>query len=901
MLTNNSYNISTTSTTTTTSSNEEIIKSNLKKYFGLSSFRPNQYEAIYNTIVKGSDTYVSVATGGGKSLMFQLPSVILSKTTIVVSPLISLMDDQILKLSTLGIKAIHLSSKVIRGDRQYNGIRDGDFRLVYITPERLLNSLDLITTLYEQNSLCLFAIDECHCVSQWGFDFRPVFRLLSVLRQQFTDIPIMALTATSTPEIEKDVKETLLLRNPLIIRSSRNRPNIFYKSIFKVNETEDFKFILKMIKDVKQNLVGSNSTIIYCPTIKIADELNSYLSGTGNIKSSVYHSKITDKQRQKVHKDFVYNNTEVIVATIAFGMGIDKPDIRLIIHYGPSNSVEEYYQESGRAGRDGLPSLSLVFFSKMDFVKGQFRATLSSGQGKEMTAQQRVSKLCQLKNYLVNKSDCRRKLLLDALGEDFHVPQSDGGCQTCDNCTEDRVNLHQIELGAESLLIVKCIQETSQRYGIKTIVSILRGSKSEKDKFGGNQYFGKGAAFSEKWWKELASVLKQESYLEETTSFFFRITKISTKGWELIKQSSIPNSNISVLLPTTKILNSSIKITKHHKQISNSNVNNTSSQININTPTTQTNNSNLYGLTNAGIDPNASKLFSILIEFRSSLSNLLDTPPFLLFSEKSLRLISLFRPTTLDNLRLIDGLEEKRIIDQGSALILKVKEFCKDNNIPSDLNSPSKPSTQHQSPNHNNININNKNNNSPPKAKLSNNFDYSQINNISTVFEIIKGFGNRSTIFEPKSNQNNENDEFIADSDIVIIDNEDGEVDFSANDINRFVGAKRINDDGVDDDYSGSDNTKKQKTETTINSNPVSKLTLRKSPPPANTNTTTTTTTTTNRPTTNLNNDPQNYFRNVYDKVIQISNNNNLYQPITILNHIKLIRDQSYRNKRLPN
>ncbi|EGG21615.1 ATP-dependent DNA helicase RecQ family protein [Cavenderia fasciculata] len=666
---------STTSTTTPTPSitvyltddqskrTEERIHSVLKKYFGFNSFRGSQYDIVYQSCVYQSDIYVSAATGAGKSLCFQLPPIVLRKTALVISPLISIMHDQVMKLTQMGIRACQWSPQCRIGDPTHQKLVGGYYSVVFMSPEKAMTSLEIIQELCETDTLCMVAIDECHCLSQWGHDFRPDYVNLSIFRDMFPNVPIMALTATSTPEIEREVISSLKMRKPFISHASRNRPNIFYQIIQKTKGTgrkeKDWDVITKIIHTMQEKRPNqSNSTIIYCPTIEESVELNYFLK-TKQIRTVCYNSKVSMEQRKTIHRDFLYNNIDVVVATIAFGMGIDKPDIRLIIHYGPSKSIEEYYQESGRGGRDGLPSLSITFFSRQDFIKGDYRITKSPNL---QTVSNTFKKYSEYKSFLLNGVECRRKMVLNALGESYTTPTDVvGGCQGCDNCiTKKTTTSHSLlDLTSEALDYLNCIVEMGESFGPSSYIKVLKGSKAEKTKKHiNNKYYNKGTLFTLEWWTALNDALVQENYLKHKLVRMFTLTGLDEKGWTVIRNKYTKTKGY-----------------KDGNNKSNSNNNNNSDSNNDN----NNNNNNNEEMRII------SELFSVLIEYRRVAALKEDIPPFLIFTEKTIKIMAERRPVTMHELRKIDGLEEKKIANYGPSIISTIQNYCTSRNLQTNL------------------------------------------------------------------------------------------------------------------------------------------------------------------------------------------------------------------------
>lgn len=392
----------------------------LEAYFGHRTFRPNQ-EAIVDDLLAGRDVLAVMATGGGKSLCYQLPALLLGGTTIVISPLIALMKDQVDDLRGQGIAAALLTSNQTYDRRQAveEDLRNQAISILYVSPERL--SLPAFQALLGSIQPKLFAIDEAHCISQWGHQFRKDYRELRVIRDLFPHTPIIALTATATEEVRSDITTQLRLRSPRQYVGGFDRTNIRYTALLEKSDSERFRRLVAFIAGHK-----NGSGIIYCRSRNAADEIAAKLRKR-HILALSYHAGLPGNERERIQESFLKNNTQVISATVAFGMGIDKPDVRFVVHYHPPKDIESFYQESGRAGRDGKPAESLLFYSRQDFViAGKL---IEKEYQNQKDREIRLRKLALMQEWC-ESATCRRRHLLAVFGEEY----GETSCGSCDSC-----------------------------------------------------------------------------------------------------------------------------------------------------------------------------------------------------------------------------------------------------------------------------------------------------------------------------------------------------------------------------------------------------------------------------------------------------------------------------------
>ncbi|WP_375472999.1 DNA helicase RecQ [uncultured Nostoc sp.] len=496
----------------------------LKYHFGYDQFRPGQRQIIEDAL-QNRDLMVVMPTGGGKSLCFQLPALLKNGLTVVVSPLIALMQDQVEALRNNNINATFLNSSLnayqVRSREE--AIINGKVKLLYVAPERLLSErfLPFLDLVKEKIGISSFAIDEAHCVSEWGHDFRPEYRQLKSLRKRYPDVPTVALTATATDRVRSDIIQQLGLKQPSIHLASFNRENLYYEVRPKTKYA--YAELLELIRETE------GSTIIYCLTRKKVDELTFKLQND-KVVVLPYHAGLTDEERSSNQTRFIRDDVRVMVATIAFGMGINKPDVRLVVHFDLPRNIESYYQESGRAGRDGEPSRCTIFFSFGDVKTIEWSIDQKTDPQEQLIAKQQLR---QMIDY-TEGTDCRRTIQLGYFGERFP-----GNCGNCDNCRHPKP---MQDWTIEAMKFLSCVARCKERFGMLHIIDVLRGAKKDKiiqyehDKL---STYGIGKDRTVDEWRMLGRSLLHQGLIEQTSDGY-SVLKLNALSWQVMrKQRSV--------------------------------------------------------------------------------------------------------------------------------------------------------------------------------------------------------------------------------------------------------------------------------------------------------------------------------------------------------------------------
>ena len=605
----------------------------LKTYFGFDTFKGDQEEIIQN-LLDGNDTFVLMPTGGGKSLCYQLPSLIMEGVAIVISPLIALMKNQVDAMRNYSEEdgiAHFLNSSLNKAaiDQVKSDILSGKTKLLYVAPESLTKEENV--EFLKNVKISFYAVDEAHCISEWGHDFRPEYRRIRPIINMIGQAPIIALTATATQKVREDIKKILGMPDAREFKSSFNRPNLYYEVRRKTNDIDK-----DIIKFIKAN--SGKSGIIYCLSRKQVEELAEILKANG-INASAYHAGMDSSARSGVQDDFIKENIDVIVATIAFGMGIDKPDVRFVIHYDMPKSLEGYYQETGRAGRDGGEGQCIAFYSNKDIQK--LRKFM---QGKPVSEKDINEELLRETEAYAETSVCRRKSLLHYFGETY----AEENCGNCDNCLNPK---KQVEAKDSLCAVIEAIIAVKENFKSDYIINVLMGKETSEilaHRHEDLEVFGSGEGEDDKLWNAVIRQALIAGYLSKDVENY-GLLKVTPEGHKFLKKPV------------------SFKIVEDTDF---------DEEEDDETP--------VRGGGSCAVDP---ALYSMLKDLRKKMSKKLDVPPYVIFQDPSLEAMATTYPVTLEELQNIPGVGAGKAKRYGQEFCQLIKKHCEENEIerPEDL------------------------------------------------------------------------------------------------------------------------------------------------------------------------------------------------------------------------
>lgn len=588
---------------------EDILLEKLKKYFGYDSFRQGQRELIEN-ILEGRNVLGVLPTGGGKSICYQLPALMKDGVSLVISPLISLMKDQVDSLRENGINAGFINSSLDSEEYRkiLSDVKTGHIKILYISPERLEN--EFFRNFIRDIDISFVAVDEAHCISQWGHDFRPSYKLIPDLYQIKGDVQILAFTATATKEVREDIINNLQLSNPFIKVTGFDRKNLYFKVAKPKNKLTYLNSYLKDHRD--------DSGIIYASTRKKVDDIYKNLKSRGYAIEK-YHAGLSEDERKKAQDNFIYDRAKIIVATNAFGMGIDKSNVRFVIHYNMPKDMESYYQEAGRAGRDGEDATCILLYSGQDIIINKHLINLGTNYSFK---QFQMGKLQTIINY-VNTTRCLREYILAYFGQD-----ADSHCDNCSNCLSE---IKKVDKTLDSQKILSCIYRLEQRYGMTTVLDCLKGSnnKNAREKnLKDISTFGIMKENSLAYIKDLIGVLVADGYIK-VTGAPYPVLKLTEKSKE-------------VLLDGKTVLVNIKEEEKKPREIEKD------------------------------FDTD---LFNHLKAVRLDMARKRNIPPFIIFSDASLKEMAQKKPKTEEEMLEVKGVGDKKLIQYGDIFLAEIREY----------------------------------------------------------------------------------------------------------------------------------------------------------------------------------------------------------------------------------
>lgn len=605
---------------------KDALKLKLKEVFGYGQFRGNQ-ETVIRNVLDGRNTFVIMPTGAGKSLCYQLPALMNSGLAIVISPLIALMKNQVDQLNAYGVNARFLNSTLSKGEitRLKKDCMNGIVKLLYVAPESM-NKEENIEFL-KKVDISFVAIDEAHCISEWGHDFRPEYRRIKTIIQQFGELPVIALTATATPKVQLDIQKNLQMEDADVFMSSFNRKNLFYE-VRPKKETK--KQLIRFMREHK-----GKSGIVYCLSRKKVEEIAQLLAVNG-FKAAPYHAGLDPEVREKNQDDFLNEEVDIIVATIAFGMGIDKPDVRFVVHYDVPKSLEGYYQETGRSGRDGLEGHCLMFYSHNDLNRLE-----KFNKDKSVQERENARILLQEMEFYAESPVCRRRQLLHYFGEEF----MHDNCGMCDNCIHPRERFDGMQY---VIMVLQAVKQTNERFGLGHLVHVIRGIEDEYVKSYGHfdlPIYGKGGDEDADFWKSVVRQTLIFQYLEKDIENI-GILKITAKGEAFLKK---PHA---------------IELARDHDfttDLEDEEVSSEKAPVN----------------TKAYDD----KLFEMLKGLRKKIAKEKDLPPYVIFQDPSLEEMATTYPTTKEDLAQVNGVGMGKVNKFGKEFLELIKTYVDENDI----------------------------------------------------------------------------------------------------------------------------------------------------------------------------------------------------------------------------